>query len=130
MSPRILRFPPLIPLALVLACGGLAASNVGDPTMQQRLAFNAGLAMLHVGMPMDSLNLIFAQAKQPGEAGILRQVRIVTADTEQLRITLGWRSDPRHQIGLKALEEIEVVKAVVVAEDQRIRRITRSDVAH
>ena len=118
---------PLL-LALSLAgCSGLAASNVGDPTLQTRLDFQSGLDQLHVGMPADSLDLLFAEAIEPGQAGILRRARFVTAGSTRSNITLGWRSDPRHQIGYKDSAETEIARALVVVEDARVTRIERLD---
>ena len=107
----------------VAGCTGLAASNVGDPTLSTRLGFESRLEMVHVGMPADSLGLLFAQATSPGEAGILREASIVTAEGTRRNVTLGWRSDPRHQIGYRESTETEIARALVVVEDARVTRI-------
>jgi hypothetical protein len=118
----------LLALGLGLTgCGGLAASNVGDPTLQARLDFQARLDLVHPGMPADSLDLLFAAAAQPGETGILRRTRIVTAEGESGTVSLGWRSDPRHQIGGKTSREVEIERALVVIEGARVQRVERRD---
>jgi len=75
----------------------------------------------------DSLELLFAEATRPGQAGILRRARIVTAGSTRSNITLGWRSDPRHQIGYMESDETEIARALVVVEDARVTRIERRD---
>ncbi len=108
-------------------CTGFAASNVGDPTLQTRLDFQARLDLVHPGMPADSLELLFVPAAQPGEAGILRRTRIVTAEGENATVSLGWRSDPRHQLGRKTSREVEVERALVVIAGARVVSIERRD---
>jgi len=108
-------------------CGGFAASNVGDPTLQARLDFQARLDLVHPGMPADSLDLLFAAATQPGEVGVLRRTRIVTAAGESGTVSLGWRSDPRHQIGRKTSREIEVERALVVIEGAQVVSVQQRD---
>lgn len=117
-----------LPLLLLgLGCTGLAASNVGDPPLQSRIEFNRNLALLHVDMPLDSLELLFPAATEAGDAGILRRSRVATADLERVRYSLGWRSNPRHQVGYKDMEDIEVLRATVVAQNGRILRVERMD---
>ncbi len=121
----------LIALGMGLAgaggCGGFAASNVGDPTLQARLDFQARLDLVHPGMPADSLDVLFAAAAEPGEAGILRRTRIVTAEGESGTVSLGWRSDPRHQLGRKTSREVEVERALVVIAGAQVLSIERRD---
>ncbi len=122
------RHLALLPLLLfAVGCTGLSASNVGDPSLQDRLDFRSRLAMLHVGMPVDSLELLFAPAQKPGETGILHRARIATSDDLRLTFDLGWRSDPRHQPGHKAIEEIDVMRARVIVEGGCIRDIQHMD---
>ena len=106
----------MVALLLVAGCAGLAGTNVGEPTPRVRHQFHEKLSLLHVGMPVDSLEMLFEEAKEPGEAGILHRVRVVTADFQRLRYSLGWKSDPRHQIGHKDIEEIDVEIATVLVE--------------
>ena len=113
----------LLPLLIAMGCSGFSASNVGDPSLQDRLDFRSHLALLHVGMPADSFDLLFDQALKPGETGILRRTRIVTSEGERLNYELGWRSDPRHQVGHKAIEDIDVTRAWVQVEQGRISSI-------
>jgi len=127
MSPRLSFVAVLLALPFAIGCSGLAASNVGEPTLQARLDFQHGLARLTVGMPVDSLEMIFQDVKKPGEAGILRRATIITEDRERVSYRLGWLSDPRHQIGHKEIEEIEVTRATVIVEQGRIHRIDRRD---
>lgn len=117
----------ILALPLALGCGGLAASNVGEPTMQARMDFDFSLAQLHEGMPVDSLEILFEDVKKPGEAGILRRAVIVTEERKRVNFTLGWLSDPRHQIGHKEIEDLEVARAMVIVEDDIIRRIELRD---
>lgn len=113
----------LLPLVVAAGCTGLSAGNVGDPTLQDRLDFRSSLALLHVGMPVDSLDLLFAPALEPGDTGILRRARVATSEGERLSYELGWLSDPRHQVGHKAIDDIEVVRAWVRVEQGRISSI-------
>jgi len=108
-------------------CSGFASSNVGDPSSQTRLDFEARLALVHPGMPADSLGLLFGEALQPGQAGILRRTRIVSAAGESGSYSLGWRSDPRHQIGRRTSRETEVERALVIVEGARVIRVEHRD---
>ena len=76
-------------------------------------------------MPADSLDLLFPVAGAPGEAGVLREASIVTAEGTRRNVTLGWRSDPRHQIGYRESGETEIARALVTIEDARVTRIER-----
>jgi hypothetical protein len=122
---RILHAAPALLVLAATGCTGLSASNVGDPTLSTRLEFESRLDLLHVGMPADSLGLLFAQAATPGQAGILREASIVTAEGTRRNVTLGWRSDPRHQTGYRESTETEIARALVVVEDARVKRIER-----
>jgi len=117
----------LLLLLLSAACSGVAGSNVGEPTSRARFEFKRKLEALRVGMPADSLEMIFAEARQAGETGILHKTRLVTSDLERVTYSLGWKSDPRHQIGNKNLEDIDVERASVVAENAAIVAITLYD---
>lgn len=120
----------LIALALGLlagGCGGFAPSNVGDPSSQIRYDFEARLALVHAGMPADSLTLLFSEALKPGQAGILRRTRVVSAAGESGSYSLGWRSDPRHQIGRRTSRETEVERALVIVEGAQVIHIERRD---
>lgn len=107
--------------------GGLSATNVGEPSPQARADFESRLALVRPGMPADSLELLFAPATEPGAAGILRRTRITTAAGESGTVSLGWRSDPRHQIGRKTSREVEVERALVVVEGAQVVSIARRD---
>jgi hypothetical protein len=100
--------------------GGLSATNVGEPSPQARADFESRLALVRPGMPADSLELLFAPATEPGAAGILRRTRVTTAAGESGTVSLGWRSDPRHQIGRKTSREVEVERALVDNEGGRV----------
>ncbi|MBM4117178.1 hypothetical protein FJ251_05445 [bacterium] len=120
----------VIALTLVLlagGCGGIALRNVGDPSTQTRLDFEARLDLVHPGMPVDSLSVLFGEALRPGQAGILRRTRLVTAAGESGSVALGWRSDPRHEIGRRSSRETEVERALVLIEGAQVVRIERRD---
>lgn len=108
-------------------CAGFASSNVGDPSSQTRLDFEARLALVRAGMPADSLGLLFGEALRPGQAGILRRTRVVTAGGESGSYSLGWRSDPLHQIGRRTSRETEVERALVIVEGAQVVRVERRD---
>ena len=112
---------------LLAGCTGFSPSTVGEPTWETRAQFQRNLSLLRAGMPADSLALLFAEAKAPGEAGILHQARIVTTELERVTYTLGWKSDPRHQIGVKDMSEIDVAKATVIAENSRVISVELHD---
>ncbi len=110
-------------LCLLLGCSGISSSNVGTPSGQDIREFDQALAALHIGMPADSVPLLFAQAVNKGDIGILRTTRMVTESFTRITYTLGWKSDPVHQVGHVNLEEIDQEDAQVIAEDGKVIKI-------
>ncbi len=123
MIRRTRHLAILVPLLLAMGCSGFSASNVGDPSLQDKLDFRSNLALLHVGMPADSFDLLFAPALKPGDTGIVHKVRIATIAGERISYELGWLSEPLHQTGHKPIEEITVIRAWVQMEQGRISGI-------
>lgn len=121
-TPAIRWISPafLLVLTCLAGCGGLSGTNVGEPTPQARSDFSAKLKTLEVGMPADSLEALFEEAHQPGDTGILHKAKVVTTEFERVTYSLGWKSDPRHQIGVKEMEEIDVEKASVTVVGARV----------
>ena len=77
-------------------------------------------------MPADSLELLFDTVEKAGQAGILNQSLVKTESAERVRYLLGWRSDPKHQIGVKASDELDVTLATILAIDGKLVSIERS----
>ncbi len=127
MIRRTRHLAILIPLLLAMGCSGFSANNVGDPSLQDRLDFRSNLALLYVGMPADSFDLLFAPALKSGDTGIVHRVRIATIEGERISYELGWLSDPLHQVGHKEIEEIAVIRAWVQMEQGLISSIRRND---
>ncbi|MCP4546442.1 MAG: hypothetical protein GY835_08270 [bacterium] len=117
----------LFALCLLIGCSGISSSNVGTPSGQDIREFDAALASLHIGMPADSIPILFKLAQLKGDVGILHTTRIVTADMTRITYTLGWKFDPSHQTGYKTLEDIDEEDAAVVTENGRVVEITLFD---
>ncbi len=123
-----LAVPALLAIALLaVGCAGLSGTNVGEPTPRTQQQFHDKLSLLHTGMSVDSLELIFQEVREPGEAGILHRSKVITSDFVRVRYSLGWKSDPRHQIGYKEIDEIDVELASVIAEDSRLVLIEKHE---
>ena len=112
-------------LLFAVACSGIYASNVGEPTSGEKLHFNRALARLDVGMPEDSLLAMFGEANEPGDAGILYKSRVRFEDFERTTYSLGWKSEPKHQGDYKRPEDIDHVAALVEVREGKIHRINR-----
>ncbi len=115
-------------IALVAGCTNFSGSNVGEPNAQTRFQFRKNLAMLRTGMPADSLELLFSPVEKPGQAGILGRSRVKTKTAERVSYTLGWRSDPKHQLGVKASDELDVTLATVLAIDKKLVSIEHHNI--
>ena len=106
------RILPLL-LLLTAGCAGISGTNVGTPTPAAQRLFLERLALVHPGMPADSLDLLFAPAEEPGQTGILFRTRIITDEFTRESLQLGWKSEPKHQGQFKSQSEIDQVDAVV-----------------
>ena len=107
------------------ACSKISSSNVGTPSSVIRFDFQKGLDLVRAGMPADSLELLFRDVESAGQAGILSRARVRTAETERIRYRLGWRSDPKHQLGVKASDELDVALATVLVIDKAVVSVER-----
>jgi len=121
-----MRNLPAVLLLFTVACSGIYASNVGEPTSGEKLLFNRALARLEVGMPEDSLLAMFEEADEPGDAGILYKSRVRFENFERTTYTLGWKSEPKHQGDYKRPEDIDQVAALVEVREGKVHRINRN----
>ncbi len=112
-------------LLFAVACSGIYASNVGEPTSVEKSHFTRDLARLELGMPEDSLLALFAPAEEPGEVGILHRSRVSFDGFERTTYQLGWKSEPKHQGEYKRAEDIDQIFALVEVRDGKIHRINR-----
>jgi hypothetical protein len=110
-------------LFLAPGCTNLSASNVGEPTGIAKYRFYSSLRQVHVGMPSDSLEILFSTATKAGEAGILHTSRIITEEFTRETCYLGWCTNPKHQIGLKDDDELEKNIARIHIEDHLVTEI-------
>jgi len=115
----------LLAAGLGACVGKLSSTNVGDPTGMARSQLLARVDRLRPGLPADSLELLFGEARAPGQTGILGRSRLAAGGRERVVYTLGWKSDPRHQIGAKDWDEIDVAIAEAVFEDGRLVRVAK-----
>ena len=120
----MVRLLPLL-LFLVAGCSGISGTNVGVPTPTAKRLFLEKLALVHPGMPADSLTLLCAKAEKPGETGILFRSRMITEEFSRETLKLGWKSEPKHQGEFKSLSEIDQVRAVVETQDGLVLRIRK-----
>jgi hypothetical protein len=111
--------------ALISGCAKLSGSNVGAPSAQVRMEFSRNLALIRPGMPADSLEMIFRTVEKAGQAGILSRVLVRMDDTERVRYKLGWRSDPKHQTGVKSSDDLDVEIATVLAINDELVSIEK-----